>query len=111
MNAVVIFVVSVFVGYIFFLYLSHPEKKKNKVPHLRIGNVELLPNFKIHFRSKTYHLHHWLTLSLLTALVLTTFEGFNHLILLKGIAIGGILQGLRYPDRFKIRHPRQKLYD
>ena len=111
LNGIVIFFLSVLAGYVVFLYLSHPDKKKNKVPHLRIGNIEILPNLKIHFRNKTYHVHHWLLLSILTAFVLSSVEWLNHLMMLKGVAIGGILQGLRYPDRFKFRHPRNKMYD
>jgi hypothetical protein len=41
---------------------------------------------------------------LVTALTLLNYEGFQYLTLVKGIAIGGIIQGLRYPDRFKFRH-------
>ncbi len=28
----------------------------------------------------------------------------------KGVIVGGILQGLRYPDRFRFRHPRVPKY-
>ena len=108
MSGLLIFLLSVLSGYLFFLYLSHPDKKKDKLPHFKIGNVEMLPNFKIHIKSKTYHIHHWLVLSLVILLALTTYEGVNHFTLLKGAAIGGILQGLQYPDRFQFRHPRKK---
>jgi hypothetical protein len=99
------FVFSIWLGYVLFLYLTHPEKKKHKVPQLKIGKrIELLPNIRIHHRSRTYHIHHWAILTLVTALTLLNYEGFQYLTIIKGVAIGGIIQGLRYPDRFKFRH-------
>lgn len=102
------FLFAIWLGYVLFLYLTHPEKKKHKVPRVKIGNrVELLPNIRIHSRGKTYHIHHWAILTLVTAATLVNYEGFQYLTLIKGIAIGGIIQGLRYPDRFKFRHNNQ----
>lgn len=98
------FLFSVWLGYVLFLYFTHPEKKKHKVPQLRIWRVELMPNIRIHSKSKIYHIHHWVILTLVTAITLLNYEGFQYLTVIKGIAIGGIIQGLRYPDRFKFRH-------
>lgn len=71
-----------------------------------------MPNIRIHSRSKIYHIHHWAILSLVTALTLINYEGFQYLSFVIGFAIGGIIQGLRYPDRFQFRHhhtPNQNL--
>jgi hypothetical protein len=95
---------SIWLGYVLFLYLTHPAKKKDKIPQFRIWRIELLPNIRIHSRGKTYHIHHWAVLTLVTAVTLLNYEGFQYLTIIKGIAIGGIIQGLRYPDRFKFRH-------
>jgi hypothetical protein len=97
------FLFSVWLGYVLFLYLTHPEKKKHRIPRVKLGRIELLPNIRIHFRGKVYHIHHWAVLTLVTALTLINYEGFQYLTLIKGIAIGGVIQGLRYPDRFKFR--------
>jgi len=106
MNSYILFLLSLSIGYFLFLVFSHPNKKKHSLPRVRYKNIELLPNFKIHFRTRTYHLHHWLLLSILTVGTLYVFDSFQHLMFVKGVAIGGIIQGLRYPDRFKFSHPR-----
>ncbi len=72
-----------------------------------------MPNVRIHSRrGKIYHIHHWTILTLVTALTLINYEGLQYLTFVKGVAIGGIIQGLRYPDRFKFTHyntPNQNL--
>lgn len=104
MSGLFTFLFSIWLGYVLFLYLTHPEKKKHKIPQLRIWKIELMPNIRIHSKSKIYHIHHWVILTLVTAITLLNYEGFQYLTFIKGIAIGGIIQGLRYPDRFKFRH-------
>ncbi|MDP3244885.1 MAG: hypothetical protein Q8M83_04495 [bacterium] len=98
------FLFSIWLGYVLFLYLTHPEKKKHRVPKLRVWRIELMPNIRIHSRSKFYHIHHWAILTLVTALTLINYEGLQYLTFVTGTAIGGIVQGLRYPDRFQFRH-------
>lgn len=97
---------SVWLGYALFLYFSHPNKKKHKVPKVRIGRLEFLPNLKLHLGSKTYHFHHWFVLALIAAIAIFVLEDFQFPMILQGLIIGGIIQGLRYPDRFKFRYPR-----
>ena len=104
MSGLFTFLFSIWLGYVLFLYLTHPEKKKHKIPQLRIWKIELMPNVRIHSRSKIYHIHHWVILTLVTAITLLNYEGFQYLTFITGVAIGGIIQGLRYPDRFKFRH-------
>lgn len=104
MNGFFTFLFSIWLGYVLFLYLTHPEKKKNKIPQLKVWKIELLPNIRIHYKGKIYWIHHWTILTLVTALTLLNYEGFQYLTVIKGVAIGGVIQGLRYPDRFKFRH-------
>ncbi len=106
MTGLFTFLFSIWIGYVLFLYFTHPEKKKHKIPQVRIWRLELLPNIKIHSRGKIYWIHHWFVLTLLTAIIVLNYEGLQYVTILKGIAIGGIIQGLRYPDRFKFRHPK-----
>lgn len=104
MTGLFTFLFSIWLGYMVFLYFTHPDKKKHRIPKVRIWRVELLPNFRIHSRGKIYWIHHWLVLTLLTAIIVLNYEGVQYITILKGLAIGGIIQGLRYPDRFKFRH-------
>lgn len=108
MNALFVFLASTAVGYEVFHYFCdrEPLKTKGKLPRLKYKNIEILPYFRIHIRQKTFHVHHWLTLTIITSITFLAYDGLSHLLLLKGVAVGGIIQGLRYPDRFKFKHPR-----
>ena len=88
--------------------IKNPEEKKNRLPQVKYKNIEILPYFRVHIKSKTYHIHHWLTLTIIVGVSLFWYEGASHLVWLKGVALGGLFQGLRYPSRFKFRNPRQK---
>lgn len=107
MMTAIIFLVSLAVGYYLFLLFSHPQKKQHKVPTIRFKRLQVLPNMKIYGRSKTYHIHHWVLLSVVFAVGVVAYEGLMRSPLVNGMTIGGILQGLRYKDRFKIRYPKQ----
>ncbi len=108
----ILFLLSALIGYIIFVFFNDPMSnlngKKRRLPSIRYRNIEFLPYFRIHIRTKTYHVHHWLILTIVTAVTFVSYEGLQHMILLKGAAFGGIIQGLRYPDRFRFRHPRNK---
>lgn len=110
MQAVLLFFLSVYIGYLIFLYfndpIKNPLKKKKRLPQLGYKNIEILPYFRVHIKTKTYHIHHWLTLTVITAITLISLDSMQHLLVLKGVAVGGIVQGLRYPNRFKFRQPR-----
>jgi hypothetical protein len=106
MSTVLFFFLSLIIGYYISLTFSHPEKKKHLLPSIRFKSIELLPNVRIHRRDKTYWLHHWVYWSILFAALLFAYDSFTHMMFLKGAALGGVFQGLRYPDRFKFRHPR-----
>lgn len=112
METFALFLLSFWLGYLIFLYfndpIKNPEKKRNRLPKIRYKNVEILPYFRIHVKEKTYHIHHWLTLTLIVGISIVGFEGLQHFMFLKAVAIGGIFQGLRYPTRFKFRYPREK---
>lgn len=112
MKTVLIFLIAAWIGYLVFRFfndpIKQPQSNKNRLPRIRYKNVEIFPYTRVHIRTKTFHIHHWLTLTIITGITFLSIEGLSHLILLKGIAIGGIIQGLRYPDRFKFKHPRVK---
>ena len=103
---IITFILSAVIGYVFFLYLTHPEKKKNRVPKIGFRNIELMPNFRVHIGNKTYHFHHWLLFALLILIPVIFRDSSRYPLIFKGVLIGGILQGLRYPNKFKFRYPR-----
>ncbi|MFH1187119.1 MAG: hypothetical protein V1697_03015 [Candidatus Levyibacteriota bacterium] len=107
MNGILTLIFSIPVGYLLFLYLSHPKKKKHRLPKISLGNVDFLPNFRVHIGKKTYHFHHWFILALAIATPVIIRERFQYPMIVQGFLIGGIIQGLRFSDRFKFRYPRE----
>lgn len=108
MNGFFTFIFAIFVGYLIFLHFSHPNKRKSKIPNIGLWNIDILPNIRLHVGKRTYHFHHWLLLIAFIGVSLVVFEGIQYLAAAKGLAVGGIIQGLTYPDRFKIRQPRME---
>lgn len=113
-NPFISFLATLLFGYALSLYFSRPIEKNgqiqpNRLPSMRYGNIEILPNLRLHIGSKTYWLHHWVYLTIFTIGLFVAVDSFSHLLAVKGVAIGGIIQGLRYPDRFKFRHPRRAI--
>ena len=108
---IVIFLVSALVAYGVFSFLNdpikEPLKKRQRLPKIRYKNIEILPYFRVHIKEKTYHIHHWLTLTLIVGISIIGFENLQHFLILKAAAVGGIFQGLRYPTRFRFRYPRE----
>lgn len=116
MNTIFLFAIFILLGYYLSGYVSKPvmkngKKAPNRLPTLRIKNLELLPCIRLHYRNKTYWFHHWFYLTVITLGAIIVYDNILHYTSAKaaaGAAMGGIFQGLRYPDRFKFRHPRQK---
>lgn len=114
MQTALLFAITLLVGYYLSVYISKPVEKNgrhlpNRLPTVRIGNIEILPCIRIHYRNKTYWFHHWFYLSVIVVGALVLYDNILHYTTAKaaaGAAVGGIIQGLRYPDRFKFRHPR-----
>ena len=116
MNSIFLFAIFLLLGYYLSVYVSKPVIKNgrpapNRLPTLRVKNIELLPCIRIHSKTKTYWFHHWFYLTVITLSLVLLYDNFIHYTTGKaaaGAAMGGIFQGLRYPDRFKFRHPRIK---
>lgn len=109
---IVIFIVSAVLAYALFSFFNDPIKdltrKKHRLPKVKIKNVEFLPYFRIHIRQRTFHIHHWVTLTIITGISIWGSDSLNHFMMLKAAGFAGIIQGLRYPDRFKFWYPREK---
>ena len=93
---------GVILGFAIFRFFSLPESKLNtKLPKVRLFFVQLFPRFKIRLNKYFLHVHHWMLLSAVLA-VLTLTSSFAHLLIIKTLCLGGIIQGITYKDRFSL---------
>ncbi len=87
-------------GYILARVASHPNSKINsKLPKIKLKNIYILPSLKISIKGKILHLHHWFNFTVLLCLSIFVTGGILDSWLTRGFLIGGIIQGLRFPDR------------
>lgn len=95
-------------AFVVFRMTSHPTSKVHKaLPSKNFKNLHVLPHVKIVTKDKTYHLHHWMTFSLLYWRLFLKKKMFRSK-LLHGMMLGSIFQGLTYKDRFQIRYKNLK---
>lgn len=97
------FLISLAFGYQIAKRTSSPSSKiYNKLPVLKIKFIQFLPNFKIYFKSKVVHLHHWIYLSFV--LILSFYSSTTVLSspIFKGLISGGIIQGFSFSDWKKV---------
>ncbi|MGH7245557.1 MAG: hypothetical protein ACREGI_01335 [Candidatus Levyibacteriota bacterium] len=96
------------IGFGLFWLTSHPKSKLHrKLPVKKIKQLHIMPNIKIEGKEKTYHFHHWMLLIILY-LPFMMKKRFRKSKMLNGIVLGGVLQGLRYKDRFQFSYPTKK---
>lgn len=98
------------VAFALFWLTSHPKSKIHKaLPSKKYKNLQVLPHIKLVTQDKTYHLHHWLTFSLIYWRLFIKKKVFRSKIL-HGMMLGSIFQGLTYNDRFHFTYktPAQK---
>jgi len=90
------------IGYGIFRFFSRPQATINKkFPQIKIWFVQLFPRLKIQISRKFIHIHHWIYLSAIFAFLVGT-SSFAHLIIIKGLLLGGAVQGFMYKDRFSL---------
>lgn len=90
-------------GFWFYKIFSHPLKLKKIVPKIRFfKTVEILPSLRIRLKRRILHIHHWIFLSAVFALLLIITSSFSQLLLAKSLCLGGIIQGFTFKDRFTI---------
>lgn len=91
-------------GFSFFSAASNNNSPINKrLPNKKIKNISLFPRIKIHYKKDYYHIHHWIILSAIyLPLFLKKTERKSNF--LRGLFLGSIIQGLTFPDRFKIKY-------
>ena len=97
------FTLSFLLGYLVTRSYSKNNGMINKkLPQIRIRFLQIVPNLKIHFRKRSLHIHHWIVYSVLLITTLTFNMGVLDTLFSKGLLVGGIIQGLTFPDWKKI---------
>lgn len=93
-------IISGFVGYFTSRLISHPNSKINqKIPKIKLKNIELLPSFRVIFGERIIHFHHWFNFTILLCISIFITSGFLDSWMTRGFLIGGAFQGLKFPDR------------
>jgi len=93
----IIYIISgIIFGYTFFLYTTGTKKQVGKKP-----KVGYLIQLYLH-QGKCFHVHHWLQLNVILVILSIVYFLKRNIVLLPfiGFCIGGIIQGLTFPDRF-----------
>lgn len=96
------------VGYITEHFSSNPKTKVySHIPKIKIKPLELFPSVKFTFGNKIFHLHHWMSYSILLIITIA-FEGGGifDILFIKGFLFGGAIQGFTFPDWKKIVYPK-----
>jgi len=84
-------------------FLTDPKSTlSKKIPKLNLLFIEILPRLKIKLKNSVLHIHHWIFLSFALAFLLYITASFTQLLIIKGLFLGGILQGFTFKDRFHI---------
>jgi hypothetical protein len=93
-------------GFIAFKYISHPQHKLSHFrPKIGFWRLEVSPHVRLFISGRVVHLHHWINLSLVLTITLIINAGVLDLAVVKGAMVGGILQGLTFPDKLHIIYP------
>lgn len=86
-------------GYFSWKMTSTPGSRINRrVPRIKIKNVQFLPSCIITVKGRIIHLHHWVYLTLLFCISFVGSGWFDSWTM-RSFMIGGVVQGLRFPDR------------
>jgi hypothetical protein len=104
-----ILLVSSILGFFLNRLISKPNAKINKhLPNIKIKIFQFCPSIKINIGNRTIHIHHWLSYSFLLVITITFGVGGGLLdfLFIKGFFLGGIVQGLTFPDWKKIIYPK-----
>lgn len=85
-------------GYLTLRATTHPNSKlRKRFPNIKTKRFQVFPVIRVNLFGRVFHLHHWLSFSLI--LIMTNFLplGFLETTFSKGMLLGGIIQGLRLP--------------
>lgn len=94
---------SAIAGYTAFHLTKYPNGKVGKkLPKVRIKNIELSPSIRLNIKDHTIHFHHWMNLAILLLISIPMTGSLWDSAFTKAFLVGGIVQGLTFPDRKKI---------
>jgi len=92
--------ISAVVGYITFRFATHPNSKiYKKWPRIKFKSIDIFPNVRITIRGRIIHIHHWFSFTILLCISIFVTGGILDSWLTRGFLMGGVFQGLRFPDR------------
>jgi hypothetical protein len=80
-------------------------KKMMHKKYPRSKRIQLYPSIRLQMKNRIFHLHHWMTLSIVLGLSLMFKVGILDHALTQGFLIGGIIQGLSDPMSRKVVYP------
>lgn len=101
-------VLATFAGFVVYTLLTHPKYFKKRLPRVKKGKFQILPNLIINIKNYSIHIHHWTWMSLAFVYVNHIAKGIDQLLYLKFFTIGAILQGFIFKDRFKFFIKQEK---
>jgi hypothetical protein len=100
---------SAIAGYTTFHLTKYPNGKVGKkLPTVKIKNIEISPSIRLNLRDHTIHFHHWMNLAILLLISVPMTGSLWDSALTKAFLVGGIVQGLTFPDRQKIIYKNNK---
>ena len=94
---IVLLFISIIIGYIICYYLNYlPQQNdplKQKKQHLILT-----------WNSQEYHIHHWITFSVIIVLIMIgRYSSFYLFLCIIGFSLGCILEGFLFSDWYKIK--------
>lgn len=94
---IVFLFISIIIGYIICYYLNYlPQQNdllKQKKQHLILT-----------WNSQSYHIHHWITFSIIILLIIIgRYSSFYLIIIIIGFSFGCALEGFLFDDWYKIK--------
>lgn len=73
------------------------------MPNIKVKRLQVFPVIRVNMFGRWVHFHHWMNFSLLLALSGVMSIGILDHVFLRGMLLGGIIQGLTLPgDHRKI---------
>jgi hypothetical protein len=97
------------VSFSFLHYATHPKSGiHKKIPMKRMFNFQFSPHINFSLKRHVIHFHHWAIFSPLFVIAQQSDKGILSTLVVKGIFLGAIIQGLMYRDRFKFVFKHQE---
>lgn len=87
-------------GIFAFHFTTHPKSKvRQRLPAVRLKNLQIFPEIRIHVRGRIIHFHHWFNFSVLLIISIFVSSSILDAMFTRGFLLGGIIQGLLLPRR------------